>query len=64
MKVNVLIVLIFMLFVGPVFAAVNQCVKLNPDTVCTAVTGAKYNVTDTSEEIYTYSYFARLTEEK
>jgi hypothetical protein len=46
MKANVLIVLVFMLFVGPVFAAVNQCVKLNPDTVCTAVTGAKYNVSD------------------
>ena len=49
MSFKLLFVAFFMCFVAvPAIAAVSQCVKLNPDTVCTAVTGAKYNVADTT----------------
>ena len=48
MKYKLLLNAFFMVFVGmPAFAVLNQCVKLNPETVCTAVTGRVYNVAET-----------------
>lgn len=45
---KLLFVAFFALFGVSAFAAISQCVKLNPDTVCTAVTGSKYNVAETT----------------
>ena len=45
---KLLFMVFFTMFGVSAFAAISQCVKLNPDTVCTAVTGSKYNVAETT----------------